>query len=289
MLKMLGGLMPLARGPRRGSRLSRFLASPVPTTREWWHHAVELVGDDLAASIAEIQNSPWLQVLPSSFLLGTSIADFAAEFKSGISEVIHWPLESYSVYATGGQTQLQLFGVAAGSTSGSGYGDTNMQQAGMMAGNEAHVVMSFRIHHIPSVADSFVSAALAPAFRETYQVLVAGLATSAVNAGCWAEFRIGDKLYLQAGPLALFPPGFGIGGGVFSSTAVAATQSGSVPQSGHPSNMAIYKMDPPTLILPSRTFNVTLNWKGAVPVTNAGGSITRTGCILDGYRIRAIQ
>lgn len=262
--------------------LARFLKSPVPATRQFWHYATEVLDDTLAQDLSVLPGAGRLSLLGNSFLLGQNINDFASEFRSGISEVVRWPLYFYGAYAAAGSTQIILFGTAAGNAT-NGYGDTNMQQAGMMAGGEAHVVMSIRLKLIQAVADAFQSAAIAPAMREAYQALETGGSSSGVT-GCWLEFRIGDKLYTQAGPLSLFPSGFGLGP-IFSSTATSSVQSASVPQNGSPDNTALWKQDPPTLILPSRTFNVTLNWKNVAPLTTAG----KIGVTLDGYRIRAIQ
>lgn len=270
LMKLLPGRSPLA----------RYLKSVVPTTRQFWTYASEVLDSKVAQDLATLPGSNRLSLLGQSWLLGQNVADFAAEFRSGIQEVVRWPLYYYGAYAAAGATEIQLFGTAAGNAT-NGYGDTNMQQAGQMTGGEAHVVMSIRLKLIQAVADAFASAAIAPAYREAYMALECG--GSGVT-GNWLEFRIGDKLYTQAGPLSLFPSGFGLGP-VFSSTATTAVQSASVPQSGSPDNLAIWKQDPPTLILPNRTFNVTLKWRNAAALTTAG----KIGVTLDGYRIRAIQ
>jgi hypothetical protein len=254
--------------------LGRYCYELDPETSAWWRKAKAILGDDLAQTFAGMQGSQRLNILPQSFLFSNNLDDFAAEFRGGISEVIHWPLFSMEAYATGGSTQIILFQKNVGGAT-NGLGDTNLQQQGMMAGGEAHVTMSLRVIPHPANADVFVTAGLAPALQQWYDILM---------KNCWLEMRITDKYYLQHGPIAGFPTGFGLGS-IFSSTATASVQSASIVQSGHPSNMALYKFDPPLLILPSRTFNVSLNWKAANSVTTAG----RIGAWLDGYRVRAVQ
>lgn len=260
--------------PIRVGKLQQFMDSPAGHVRTFWRTAYAQLGEELAADISRIRGSERLNILPPSFLFSNNLNDFAAEFQGGISEVVHWPVYDEQVYAAAGQSQLIFFGNAAGQVAG-GYGTTNMRQGGAMSGGEAEVVMSVRVKPFPVQADAFVTAAIAPAMKEWYNVM---------QKTCWLEFIIGDKQYIQAGPLTLFPEAGGLGL-VYSSTATSNVSSASMVQNGTPDNFAMWKQDPPILILPTRTFQVTANWKALETVTTAG----HLRVTLDGYRIRSVQ
>lgn len=226
--------------------------------------------------IAQVLNSPKFEPLNMIPNIGFSqeLGQFAAEFQGGVSEVIRWFLYSYNTYATTGHTELIFFSTPVAQAT-NGYGDTNMQQAGAMAGNEAFVICAIRAIPMPAQADYDVAAAATPvAFGQWNEVF---------QRNVWLELRIADKLYQQGGPLIRFPQGDGPGTVVAGAATVLRNVSWF--NNGHPSGQATYKVDPPILILPTRTFNLTFRWRTALLVTTAG----KIGAELEGYRVRVIQ
>jgi hypothetical protein len=151
-----------------------------------------------------------------------------------------------------------------------------MQAAGQLPGNQMHVAHALRVVPFPAFADVTVIGVVGgTAAQEWYRVL---------SNGCWSEVTISDKLYLVAAPLFLLPQGMGPGTFI-NNPGIALANNFSIVNNGLPSNEAIYRLDPPLGILPTRTFGVTLNWRAVQTVTTAG----RIGCILDGWRLRAVQ
>jgi hypothetical protein len=200
---------------------------------------------------------------------------FQNELK-GYNEVVRWPLYSTKSYPTTGTAQLTFYDQSEGLAT-NGRADTNMQAAGQLPGNQMHVAHSLRIFPIaPKASFSATSVVSAFAAAELLDVLT--------NL-CWAEITVSDKLYLIAAPLTLLPAGQGPG--TFHNTSgINTANSFSWANNGHPSNEAIYRLNPPLGILPTRTFLVTNNWKGTPPtVTNA----IRFNNNLDGWRLRSVQ
>jgi hypothetical protein len=200
---------------------------------------------------------------------------FQNELK-GYNEVVRWPLYSTKSYPTGGVAQLTFFDQSEGLAT-NGRADTNMQAAGQLPGNQMHVAHSLRIFPIAPPA-SFDSTAVVSAvgFLDLLNILT--------NL-CWAEVTVSDKLYLIAAPLTLLPAGQGPGT-TFQTSGINTAHSAAWANNGDPSNQAIYRLNPPLGILPTRTFLVTNNWKGTPPtVTNA----IRVNNNLDGWRLRSVQ
>jgi len=215
-----------------------------------------------------------LEVLPPSIYGMPDFRAFQNEL-AGYNEVVRWPLYHYRAYATGGQTQLTFFDQTEG-TATLGRADTNMQAPNQLPGNQMQVAHSLRVMTFPSAVDVDVIGVVGgTAAMEWYRLLM---------TGCWAEVTISDKLYLVAAPLTLLPAGSGVGTFVQGS-GIALSNNFAHVNNGHPSNEAIYRLDPPLGILPTRTFSVTLNWRAVQAVTTAG----RIGCVLDGWRLRAVQ
>lgn len=245
----------------------------------WLNNAAEAWGEDLAQDLRNLPGAARLNILPQSFFLGSQVADFAAEFRAGISEVVRWTLYDIRPYTTAGFTQRTYFSENIGTATG-GYGDTNLQVSGAMAGNESHVCQYLRIMPLPAQADfdnSVTASVQAVAFGQWHEVL---------GRTCWLEWKIADKTYMLGGPLFLFPAGMGPGSVIANaSSALAITRNISYINNGDPSNRALYLIDPPLAILPNRSFVVNLNWQAAQSVTTAG----KLGVFLDGYRVRAVQ
>ena len=200
---------------------------------------------------------------------------FQNELK-GYNEVVRWPLYSTKSYPAAGTAQLTFFDQSEGLAT-NGRADTNMQAAGQLPGNQMHVAHSLRILPIAPKASFSATTVVGPfAAAEILDTLV---------TLSFAEITVSDKLYLIAAPLTLLPAGQGPG--TFVNNPGIATANGfSWANNGHPSNEAIYRLNPPLGILPTRTFLVTNNWKGTPPtVTNA----IRYNNNLDGWRLRSVQ
>lgn len=253
----------------------RQAVAPAPWERRWagMRHAVRNLYNDEVAQVLESPKFQNLNLIPN---IGFSqeLGQFAAEFQGGVSEVVRWFLYSYNTYAVTGHTELIFFSTPVAQAT-NGYGDTNMQQAGAMAGNEAFVICAIRAIPMPAQADYDAAAAATPvAFGQWLEVF---------QRNVWLELRIADKLYQQGGPLLRFPQGDGPGTIVAGAATVLRNISWF--NNGHPSGMATYKVDPPLLILPTRTFNLTFRWRALLTVTTAG----KIGAELEGYRVRVIQ
>lgn len=226
------------------------------------------------ARVAGAAGQQLLSVLPPSIGAMPDFRAFQNEL-AGYNEVVRWPLYSYKAYATTGHTQLSFFDQTEGNAT-LRRADTNMQAPNQLPGNQMHVAHALRILTFPAFADFQVVGVAGS--------VAAGEWTRLLTTGAWAEVTISDKLYLIAAPLTLLPAGCGVGTFV-NNPGIALATSFSHANNGIPSNEAIYKLDPPLGILPTRTFSVTLNWIALQTVTTAG----RIGPILDGWRLRAVQ
>ncbi len=251
-------------------------------------HAREFLGDSERWSATKYQDfwgadarvavggpaQQLLSVLPPTVYGMPDFSTFQNELR-GYNEIVRWPLYSYKAYAAAGQTQLTFFDQTEGNAT-LGRADTNMQAANQLPGNQMHVAHSIRVMPIPAFADVTVIGVVGgTAAQEWYRVL---------TNGSWAEVIISDKLYLIAAPLTLLPAGMGVGTFI-NNPGIALANNFSMVNNGLPSNEALFRLDPPLGILPTRTFSVTLNWRAVQAVTTAG----RIGVTLDGWRLRAVQ
>lgn len=237
-----------------------------------------MIADWLRGDAARVNASPTglqlLDVLPPNVYAMPDFTAFQNELKN-YNEIVRWTLYHYRAYAAGGQTQLTFFDQTEG-TATLGRADTNMQAANQLPGNQMHVAVALRIFTFPAAADVDVIGVVGgTAALEWYRLLV---------TGCWVEVTISDKLYQVGAPITLYPQGSGIGTFV-NNPGIALANNFAHVNNGHPSNEAMYRLDPPLGILPTRTFSVTLNWRAVQAVTTAG----RIGPALDGFRLRSVQ
>lgn len=200
---------------------------------------------------------------------------FQNELK-GYNEVVRWPLYSTKSYPTTGTAQLTFFDQSEGLAT-NGRADTNMQAAGQLPGNQMHVAHALRIFPIAPKA-SVVATTVAGA-------VAAGELADVLTNLCWAEVTVSDKLYLIAAPLTLLPAGQGFST-FFNNPGILNAGSFGWVNNGEPQNNAIYRLNPPLGILPTRTFLVTNNWKGTPPTVTAA---IRFNNNLDGWRLRSVQ
>jgi hypothetical protein len=253
----------------------RFVRDFLGDSSRWGKVQMEdFFGDERAQVMRGGPGSQIASVLPPSIVSMPDFAAFQNELR-GYNEVVRWPLYHYRAYAAAGQTQLTFFDQTEGSAT-LGRADTNMQAQNQLPGANMHVAHSLRVLAFPAFTDF--------AHTDVASAVAAGEWTRALTNGCWAEATSSDKLYLIAAPLTLLPAGCGVGTW-HQTIGINTANSFSYANNGHPSNEAIYKLDPPLGILPTRTFSVTLNWRAVQAVTTAG----RIGVILDGWRLRSVQ
>lgn len=243
-------------------------------SRTWTKGMLEAWWQGDAARMVQGPGAQVLDVLPPSTLAMPDFTAFQNELKN-YNEVVRWPLYSYKAYATAGQNQLTFFDQTEG-TATLGRADTNMQAPNQLPGNQMHVAHALRIFTFPAAADVTAAGVVGGnAAFEWYRLLV---------TGSWLEAIISDKIYMIGAPLTLFPAGAGIGTFV-NNPGIATANNFAHVNNGHPSNEALFRLDPPLGILPTRTFSVTLNWRALQPITAAG----RIGPVLDGWRLRSVQ
>src|SRR5260370_10228292 len=138
--------------------------------------------------------------IPETFLLGADFMNFITKLPGTLDARRH-VLYSFKTYPVGGQTKLSFFDQNIGAATNN-EGDTNMQQASMLSGQELFVILNIRMKPQPAQADYDTAAPGTPvAFGQWNEVM---------ERNCWLDFKIGRKKDIDTiGPLALFPPGFG--------------------------------------------------------------------------------
>jgi hypothetical protein len=212
--------------------------------------------------------------IPDTFLLGADFMSFLTKIPGTLDARRH-VLRSEKAYPTGGQTKLNFFDQNIGAAT-KNEGDTNMQLASMLAGQEIFVALDLRMLAIPAQADYDTAAAATP--------LAFGQWTEIMMRNCWVDFKIGRKKYIDTmGPLALFSPGFGPVP-VFVSSATV-TRNVAWPSFGSPDTKSLFLLDPPITIVAGENIEASANWITALTVTTAG----KLGMYLNGYLIGPAQ
>ncbi len=212
--------------------------------------------------------------IPETFLLGKDFMSFLTKVPTLLDARRH-VLRSEKTYPTGGQTKLTFFDQGTGAATNQ-EGDTNLQQASQLSGQEIFVVLDVRMLAIPAQADYDTAAAGTPvAFGQWTEVMM---------RNCWIDFKIGRKKYIDTiGPLALFSPGFGPVP-VFVSSATV-TRNIAWPSFGTPDTKSLWLMDPPITIVAGENIEAAAFWRTALAVTTAG----KLGMYLNGYLIGPAQ
>lgn len=212
--------------------------------------------------------------IPETFLIGSDFQDFITKIPTLLDARRH-VLYSYKAYPTTGQTKLTFFDQNVGSAVNN-EGDTNMQQASMLSGQEMFVVLNVRMSALPAQADYDTAAAGTPvAFGQWNEVMF---------RNCWINFTIGRKKYIDTiGPIGLFSPGFGTGTVIAGNPTV--TRNVAWPNFGSPDTKALWLQDPPITIVAGENIQADANWKNLLTVTTAG----KLGMLLDGYLIGPAQ
>ena len=215
----------------------------------------------------------------------------AAQYAANINtfEIVQQSLYDSVAYATGGQAQLTFFQVPLGGAGAVISGgnktleDTNMQAAGAMPNMQAFVVTSVEVEFQPDI--TFTAATMPAAFGAQ------AVATDINNlwifrATGYLLFVIGQKPYLQEGPMMKFPASndFEIDAALadVSSTAAALQSRIAFGKSVGPA----YVLAPNNLLLiPMQNFLISLNWATAQAITTKARVFVR----LMGQLLRSAQ
>jgi hypothetical protein len=212
--------------------------------------------------------------IPANYLLGQDFNNFLTKVPNLLDARRH-VLRSEKAYPTGGQTKLTFFDQNIGAAT-KNEGDTNMQQASMLSGQEIFVVLNLRMLALPAQADYDTAAAGTPA--------AFGQWTEVMMRNCWIDFKVGRKKYIDTiGPIALFSPGFGPVP-VFVASATV-TRNIAWPSFGTPDTKSIFMLDPPITLVAGENIEAAAYWITAASVTTAG----KLGMYLDGYLIAPAQ
>lgn len=212
---------------------------------------------------------PFSSVMPSNVTAMPNFSEWAAEVR-GMNEVLRWGLYDRVAYATGGQSTLTFFQ----NSPNSGFQITNMLQPGALPGNQSQLVMGIRFDLESSQTDIISGVA----FQQK---------TGVVLGKNWVEFTIATKTYVRESPIAKLAPGYGVIGtpGLIAGGGAGLQTAPSNAQIGTPDRNAIWNLNIPIGILPTRTFNTTANWNPVAAVTTAATMV----CELDGLMLRAAQ
>src|SRR5579872_2029746 len=199
--------------------------------------------------------------------------DAAKQYAANINtfEILNQSMYDSAAYATGGQNTLTFFqvplGAGAGVISGAGktYEDTNMQAAGAMPNMQAFVVTSVEVEFQPDIT---FTAATQPAAFGAQAVATSINDAWIFRATGYLNFTIGQKPYLQEGPMMKFPASndLEIDAAVCDATTAAASSQTRV---GYAKAVGpAYMLNPNNLLLiPMQNFVVTLNWATAQAIT----------------------
>lgn len=196
----------------------------------------------------------------------------------GAVEGVRQSLYDFQTYATAGTTSMNFFQVPQGQSSKTKY-DTNMEIAGSLPAPKRFLIESIEVYIFPGSAINFSGAGAAT--RKGHADDVYALAKSG-----WLDLFIGSKSYLTEAPIGRLPPTTG----VKVNSAIALAGSGAAQMEGYDYAVpggALYRMEPPILLVPTQNFSITLNWPSAVATPS--GADARVGVVLKGILYRNSQ
>lgn len=187
------------------------------------------------------------------------------------------PLYDNLVYAAAGQGSLAFFQRGFNQAT-NGYGDTNMQTAGMLTTGTKFRVMGIEIHFWSGLAVAGFGEAETVTKLQAIDDLIAAIQTA------WLEIYINGTVLQSRIPALLLPPSVGISAAVALSdtTTAAAAQRSSMVYGSF--SGPLFEV-PPFTLEANTAFNFKLNWPGAgvaLPSNVAG----RIGCYLRGQMFR---
>lgn len=198
----------------------------------------------------------------SNMIPSDRLKNYSSELP-GLDEQKRWALYDRQVFAAaatvGGDVNLFTVPIGQGAPAKTLL-DTNMRQAGQLPARQAMIVYDIRVHPQLTVISDDVSAVAANNIADAFHALIFGASLT---------FRNTQKTDLEIAPLAILAAGYGPAGVTWGSaniTAGAAAGAGALLLSnGAPSKAALWDLDPlPIVILPQRSFGVTLNFPANV-------------------------
>lgn len=216
----------------------------------------------------------------NKLVLPEQLAAYSSELP-GLDEQRRWSLYDSVLFAAGaailGDVNLFTLPIGQGAVAKT-LRETNMRQAGQLAARQAMLIYDIGIQIEPVTV---TEAALIATSNATTQFVHDAL------YGASFTFRNTQKTDLEIAPLAKLPAGYGVTASLSYSGIV--TGGGYYEQNnGHPSRAALWDLDPlPIVILPQRSFGVTLNFPVAVTVPAALTGGARIWCHLDGVLFRS--
>lgn len=204
-------------------------------------------------------------------------------------DVIWDPLYDFTAYATTGHTQLSFFSApqgqgttsAPGATGTKTLADTNMDTANQLGKGNQFYVTGFEVLYYPGIdpgRSALAAARVGDFVDDIYAIGKSGVFTFQVGSG---------RVYVQQGPLMLFPPSARLA----VSSSLVTTQSDTATSGFAEVNYAVFSGEVytivPILLDANQTFSCTMTWPAAVaPVSVVAG---RIGVRARGYRIRNAQ
>lgn len=205
-------------------------------------------------------------------------------------DVIWDPLYDFSSYtATTGHTTLSFFAtpVGQGTTSAPGasgqktLADTNMETSNQLGKGNQFYMTGLEVLFYPGIDPGRGTVAVADVGEfvdDVYNVGKSGVLTFQVGSG---------RVYVQQGPLMLFPPSTRLA----VQSAICTTQADTATSGFAEVNYATFSGEVytivPLLLDANQTFNCNITWPAAVTLPSAANA--RIGVRLRGYRIRNAQ
>lgn len=195
----------------------------------------------------------------------------------GQKEQIDYTLYDFQTYATAGYTGLTFFALPVGQSSKT-LADTNMQLAGQLSAGNDFLLQSIHVHFYPGSAIENFDANAAQKKRnadDVYALMKSGYLT----------LNIQNKVYLQSGPIGMFPPA----NGMSASLALASNSATTGFEMGDYATMGgqPFVLQNPLKLSATQYFNVQLNWPTAVATPS--GVDGRIGIVLRGILQRNAQ
>lgn len=204
-------------------------------------------------------------------------------------DVIWDPLYDFNSYITAGQTNLSFFSTpqgqgttsAPGATGSKTLADTNMETANQLGKGNQFYVTGVEVLFFPGVDPGRGAVAVADVGEfvdDVYNVGKSGVLTFQVGSG---------RVYVQQGPLQLFPPSSRLA----VQSSICTTESTTATSGFAEVNYATFSGEVytivPLLLDANQTFSCNLSWPALVPCPS--GAAARIGVRLRGYRIRNAQ
>lgn len=214
------------------------------------------------------------------------------QHRSALSEmdVIWAPLYDFNTYtATTGHTQLSFFAIPQGQGTTSAPGasgtktnaDTNMDSAGQLGKGNMQYVTGIEMLFYPGVDPGRAAVAAADVGEfvdDVYDVGKSGVVTFKVGSG---------RVYVEDGPLMLFPPSARLAVASAITTAEANTATSAFAEVNYATWSGEVYTIVPVLLDANQTFTFTVTWPAAVTLDSTANA--RLGARMRGYRIRNAQ